>query len=324
MSADLVAAPVRLILDTDIASDCDDAGAVAMVNALQDLGEVEILAVAVSTGGPAGAPAVAAINAWYGHGDIPVGTLKDPAFWVGGSPGAPAGAQNYRSYSPFLAEHFPSPLRSGDDAPDARDLYRRILAAQADGSATICTIGPLINLCRLLHTAADAHSPLDGQALVAAKVKKLVVCGGRNPAGTSSNFSKSGAGPYAQETIRRWPTPVVFVGNEVGGTIRTGWSRNREATASHPARAAYRLFHGGDDRGTRASWDQAGVLYAVRGLGDLYELVENGHLECDARGWTRWIEGPHPARRHAYLRKRPDVDDRLKDTIEELMTQAPR
>ncbi len=36
--------PVHVILDTDIGSDCDDAGALAVLHALADRGEVEILA----------------------------------------------------------------------------------------------------------------------------------------------------------------------------------------------------------------------------------------------------------------------------------------
>ncbi len=39
--------PVRVILDTDMASDCDDAGALAVLNALADCGEAEIVAVVI-------------------------------------------------------------------------------------------------------------------------------------------------------------------------------------------------------------------------------------------------------------------------------------
>ena len=111
------AEPVRYILDTDIASDCDDAGAVAMVNSLIDSGEANVLAMMVSTGGQYGAPALSAINSWHGHGEIPIGTLKNAKFWVGGSPEQPAGAHNYESYNRVLAEKYPVQVRKGDDAP---------------------------------------------------------------------------------------------------------------------------------------------------------------------------------------------------------------
>ena len=38
-------APIRVILDTDMDSDCDDMGALAMLHALADSGEAQILAV---------------------------------------------------------------------------------------------------------------------------------------------------------------------------------------------------------------------------------------------------------------------------------------
>ncbi|MBC8041728.1 MAG: nucleoside hydrolase [Opitutaceae bacterium] len=309
------------ILDTDLASDCDDAAAVAIANVLMRQGEVRVLAMMVSTGGPYGAPALSAINTWYGHPDIPVGTLKDPSFWSGGGLDKPAGSKNYESYTPALVKRFPTALKSGADAPDATDLYRRILAAQPDASVVINTIGPLINLARLMESTADAHSPLDGWALIQKKVKRLVVTGGKNPAGSSSNFSKSGAGIYTRTVLNGWPTPIVFVGNEVGGPVLTGWKRNAEANKGNPAREAYRLFHGGDVLKERASWDQAGILYAIRGEGALFELVEGGYQQVAEDGSTTWTAGEAPGRRHTYVRKRVG-DAVLKDLFEGLMTQG--
>jgi len=68
---------VRLILDTDIGCDCDDAGAMAVMNALADFGECEILAVTHCTSREDGAGCIDAINTYYGRGNIPVGTLKE-------------------------------------------------------------------------------------------------------------------------------------------------------------------------------------------------------------------------------------------------------
>ena len=47
--------PVRLIFDTDMANDCDDAGALAVLHALADLGEVEILAIVTNRKDPSNA-----------------------------------------------------------------------------------------------------------------------------------------------------------------------------------------------------------------------------------------------------------------------------
>lgn len=313
--------PIHYILDTDLASDCDDAGAIAMANALLDMGEVDILAMMVSTGGDTCAPALSAINTWYGHGSIPIGTLKNPSFWTGGSPGQPAGAFNFESYTPILAEKYPNAFRHGEKIPDAVMLYRETLAKQPDGSVVINTIGPLINLANLLHSAPDKHSPLSGVDLIARKVKLLVITGGKNPAGTSSNFSKAGASVYTRTVVGNWPTPMVFVGNTVGGDVLTGWQRNTTATEGNPARAAYRLFFAGDASKERPSWDHAGVLYAIRGKGPWFELVEGGHQVVADDGSTTWTAGAIPGRQQAYLRKivKKEV---LKKVFEDLMTQG--
>ena len=71
--------PVKLILDTDMSGDCDDAGALALLHALADRGECEILAVVTNRRDltDASAAAVDAINTYYGRGDIPIGTDKN-------------------------------------------------------------------------------------------------------------------------------------------------------------------------------------------------------------------------------------------------------
>ena len=68
--------PVKLIIDTDIGFDVDDVGSICIANALQDLGEAEILAVVHDTGFKHGVGAISSINNWYGHDDIPIGAYK--------------------------------------------------------------------------------------------------------------------------------------------------------------------------------------------------------------------------------------------------------
>ena len=73
-------APAQIIFDTDMNGDCDDAGTLAMLHTLQDLGECNILAITTSWGGEVIPGAIDAINTYYGHPDIPVGSCK---WWDG-------------------------------------------------------------------------------------------------------------------------------------------------------------------------------------------------------------------------------------------------
>jgi hypothetical protein len=70
--------PVRLIFDTDMSGDCDDAGALALLHALADRGECELLATVVNRKDLTGASAAAtdAINTFYGRPNLSLGTDK--------------------------------------------------------------------------------------------------------------------------------------------------------------------------------------------------------------------------------------------------------
>ncbi len=90
----------RVIFDTDMANDCDDTGALAVLHALADRGEAEILAVVTNRKDPsnASAAACAAINGYYGRPDIPIGTDKDGAKTKSRTPSSftPACGMNFR------------------------------------------------------------------------------------------------------------------------------------------------------------------------------------------------------------------------------------
>jgi hypothetical protein len=117
-------APVKLILDVDMDSDCDDAGALGLLHALADRDEVEILAVTTSALNVYSGPCVDAINTYYGRPDIPIGTARAPA------------PDQASKYAQRVAEKGKYDLPKGVAAPDAVEVYQRVLAAQADGSVT--------------------------------------------------------------------------------------------------------------------------------------------------------------------------------------------
>ncbi len=95
------AAPVRILFDTDLQTDCDDAGALAILHALADAGEAEILGLVVSSGDPWAAGCADAINTWYGRPDLPVGRTLRALAWC---------ARHARSELPFLLVFWPAYL----------------------------------------------------------------------------------------------------------------------------------------------------------------------------------------------------------------------
>jgi purine nucleosidase len=323
-AASLLAAPsdppVKVIFDTDMASDVDDVGALAVLHALADLGEAEILAVGISSRNEHVGPCVDAIDTYYGRPEVPIGyqrRLELPA------PGA-ASAETESRYAEAVARAFPHRLAKSSDAPDAAALYRRVLAGQPDGSVVLVSVGFLTNLRDLLDTTADAASPLSGEELVRRKVQRWVCMGGKFPSGRFDD----GGGEYnlsvdtraAIRALHDWPTPVVFAGFEIGARIFTGKGLAGAPEAS-PVRAAYLRFNGLKDR---ESWDETAVLYAVRGGRDYWTLSEAGfnvmHARVPSGGYNEWI--PSPRKEHRYLVEKMTPAD-LARVIEELMLRPP-
>jgi hypothetical protein len=303
------AGPVRLIFDTDMDTDVDDAGALAMLHALADNGEVEILATMVSSLYPWSGPAADVINHYYGRPHLPIGSPK----------GEGATLERTFRYAKEIAEEFPHRLRSNDEAPDAAKLYREILAEQPDQSVVIVTVGYVTNLWDLLRTEPDEFSALSGRDLVVQKVKLWVCMGGRYPVHLDPRpFGNFKPHPEAAVgAVRHWPTPITFTG--IGDEILTG-SLLPGTPADNPVRRAYELFLRGAE--TRPSWDQVALLYAVRGLGSYFTLQTEGYNHIFEDGTNVWRFAPDHEN-HRLLELKMDPPE-LAAILDQLMIQPPK
>lgn len=318
----LTAAPVRVIFDTDMAEDVDDVGALAILHALADRGECEILGVMVCARNETVGPCADAINHWYGRPNLPIGYQRGLQKGYRTVDPTPTPSK----YAAAVSAEFPHDLKRGSDCPDAALLYRRLLAAQPDRSVVIVSVGFLNNLRDLLDTPKDAVSDLDGEALVRRKVKEWVCMGGKFPDGRFPD----GNGEYnvmydtvgSVRAIHDWPTPVVFSGFEIGVAIKTGAGLQARPGAD-PVRRAYQLYTGG---AARESWDLTAVLYAVRGLGERWTLSEPGFCVMHQRvphGYNGWIPVPEAGGSHRYLIAKAPPESVGRE-IEELLLAMPR
>ncbi len=297
--------PVSLIFDSDFDSDVDDVGALALLHALADMGQARILAVILTTEDVDAAACADAINTYFGRPDLPVGVCRHQK------------VRSFSRYTKAIAGEFAHDLKSHEDAEDGVELYRRILAAEPDGSVTIVTVGHLTNLKNLLASGPDEHSRLSGLELVAKKVKLWSCMGGRYPSGKEPNFYR----PDPESTaicVGSWPTAVVFSGGEIGDPIKTGGALLKErASKDNPVRRSYELYNQFQGR---SSWDQTAVLYAVRGEAEYWSLYCQGYNHVFADGSNEWRSLPE--RPHAYLvEKMKPVE--LAKVIDELMLHSP-
>lgn len=290
--------PVNLIIDSDAAIDADDMGDHAVMWGLANRGEVNVLAIIVSSANDYSAPALRAVANYYGHPNVPIGANK------GSTPNMNGTATSV--YTRQIATQFGTPGDTRSNYPDAVIVYRQALANASDNSVYIVANGYYEPLQQLLQSQPDGISPLTGIQLVTQKVRRLVSSAGWFPSGSESNFANDT--DAASFVFANWPGEIVSVGADTSWDVTTGPSTTSDPNQD-PIKAAYNLFAAA--RGTSATtpaWGQLGLLYAVRGgVGTNFTIGGyNGQTTIDAtqdqfRGQNFW--SPTPQAGDSYLQK---------------------
>lgn len=289
------AAPVRVIFDTDMGNDVDDALALAILHAFENRGEARLLAVTVTKDNPRVAPFIDAVNTFYGRPGIPIGVVRN-----GKTPeDAPMISIPLGRKRPDGTPLYPRRLTDGAQAPEAVSLLRKLLAAEPDGSVTLVQVGFFTNFARLLASPPDAASPLAGRDLIARKVRLLVVMAGQFPDGSPEYNVKTDV-PSAKQVFDEWPTPIVASGFEIGRALlfpARSIENDFRYVENHPIADAYRCYQ--KMPYDRPTWDLTAALYAVRPGRDYFSLSEPGVIRADEQGRTKFeaVAGG----RHRYL-----------------------
>jgi hypothetical protein len=302
--------PVKIIFDTDIGGDADDLGALVMLNNFADKGECELLAVMSWAQDEYAVPAINAVNRYYHHPDIPIGARKDNIF------------NEERLYNKPIADHFEYKL-TYKDVPDTTTLYRKILSRQKDKDVVLVTVGPLLNIKRLIESQPDSISDLNGSQLISRKVKEVVIMGGHFPGGKGEwNFSGNMPG-VTRFVLGNLDMPVVFSGFEIGVAIRTGEVFNN-IDKNTPLYVGFLHFC------QHAPWmqpyqgriidnstfDQTAVLYAVRGgVGNYWDKIDGGRCEVQDNGDNQWVEGKKTNQSYLKLKEKPETMAHLIESI---------
>jgi len=312
--------PVRLIFDTDMGNDVDDALALGMIHALQSRKACRLLAVTVTKDNELAAAYIDAVNTFYGRGDVPIGVVRD-----GKTPEAgkflPLARQTDNG-----RQRFPHDLVSGKNAPEATSLLRRILSEQPDGSVVMVQVGFSTNYARLLATGPDRHSDLSGQELVKKKVRLLSVMAGAfqmirgNKRYREYNIIKDI--PAAKTLADQWPTPIVYSGFEIGIAIpypAESIQQDFDYVTHHPLAEAYYLYN--PPPHNRPTWDLTSVLYAVYPNRDFFDLSPPGQVTVEADGFTSFNKREDG--RHRYLIATPEQAIRVKEAFVQLASQPP-
>ncbi|CAK7214853.1 hypothetical protein SCUCBS95973_002275 [Sporothrix curviconia] len=276
--------PKPLIIDSDFGSFDDDPLALGLANIFQLWGEAEILAVVISTDYELAAPAVDAIDTFYGHPDIPIGANKP----LSNATQTAEYATEYGDYITGLTYDWPEDVRTGYNTTTPLDLYRKYLSEAADKSVTIVLIGNTINLYALMESPADSYSPLNGTELIRAKVAELAV----QAAAYGKSYNLYSDEPLdAEFVVDNWPAgvPLTYIGSNIGGNVLFGARLTTELNlTANPV--AYTFNHSVGYNVSYKTWDATAMYYAVRGLDDVYAYnFTGGHDVADANATTHWV-----------------------------------
>lgn len=297
-----VIAGLNLMIDTDWAQDPDDCMGLAIAINAHKRKHIKLIGVNCSVSNNVGAPGVKAFLKGYSLDSVPVSAYKGSV-----------GTLNIDRYAAALA------IRFGNGATDTRANYpddvasmRTWLAACADNSVAIVTIGGLTSMAALLASPADGISPLTGVQLIAAKGEKTGRCTTMAGQFTNTTIQEFNARMDPDATAffqANWPStvPLTWMDQPVGATVFCG-PRVEADPFTDPS--AYVLNHlskliGGDGatRNKRQSWDPLAVERAIYGSGNRYLLQgANGTITVGASPGTTVFSAATPGP-HSYVRK---------------------
>ena len=305
--------PVNIIFDSDMGPDYDDVGAIAILHAMADNGECNILATISSNKNPLTVPALSVLNTYFKRPDIPIGVVKRNSISIPCS----------QKWDSLIIATYPHKIKANDQAYDAVKLYRKILAAQPDKSVSIVTVGFLTNMANLIQSKPDEFSPLNGKELISKKVKLLVSMAGcfNNEIGSFKEFNLMKDATSSKITFDNWPTPVIFSGFEIGEKIHTGLPIIKSEIKNSPVKDVFARCIPLDknDANGRMSWDETATLVAVRGYQKYFNVAE-GKIIVNKDGSNNWDE---KGKRDKYLILKMPVGQ-LEEVINTLMMHQPK
>ena len=340
------AAPIPVILDTDMWGDIDDVMALAMLHALQDRGEVEIRAIACSMTASSCVNFVRLINAYYGHPDIPIGLVTEgvrpPSRWRGDGGFMDPNAPMYTEYIPQLrradGEAVYARYRLPEaQPPDGVTVLRDTLSSSDDQSVTVIAIGFSTNLARLLGSEGDDNSPLSGRDLVKRKVKSLSIMacsfGDGNKASALREYNIRHDVPSAALIFSEWPTSITVSPFELGASLLIKGdilASSFKYDEENPVLTTYQYMDETNrTKTTRSgslhdhkSFDLTSVLQAVRPSFGYFTVSQPGTISISSEGYSSFES--QPEENVGLLGVEDEQRERVLEAMMMLMTQPPR
>ncbi len=288
----------KIIIDTDLGFDCDDAGALAVANKLKNESKIDILAVTHSVNKKIGCDAIKLINDYYGNSDIPVGVAERYALNVD------------EFYEEFYAKfHYAESFPGWGEKPtfykilnslnlekyknevyrSAKEVIIEALEKSEDKSVTVLCIGQANNVADVLSANAELFNK---------KVKRVVImCGNFNDYEYEYRLGdmywkgefnvildvKSMQKLFAEKNL-----PIYVLDFNQGFDVLSGEGVSMQK--DNPVRAAY-IAHKVGQSLDMPSWDIMALMFASGKFDNLFSLSGKGAVLVDDNGKTTFSLG---------------------------------
>ncbi len=297
----------KLIIDTDLGYDCDDAGALAVANIMKNEGAVDVLAITHSVNKKIGAEAIRLINDYYNNSEIPIGIADRYAI------------DTEHFFEEFYAKfHFDERFPGWGEKPSfyklfknlnlskysniqfgsAKDVIANRLLETEDNGATFVCIGQANNAAEMLGNGSIMGKTITYRELFVKKIEKVVVmCG---------NFSEYDGeyllgGLYwrgefnvllditsAKKLFEQTDLPIYVLDFNQGKDVLSGSGLVNQA--DNPVRKMYSA-HGNEKKMDLPSWDIMTIMFASGKFDELFSISERGTVFIDNNGKTVFHKG---------------------------------
>lgn len=300
MALVLSAEPIRVVFDTDMGNDVDDAIALSMLINKHKSEDIKLCGVLINKDNPWAAVYTDLVMNFYGA-DFPIGVVKDG---------------KTKSEGRFIKA---VPEMVGDDGkylfarrvdeksklPESGVLLRKILEESPDNSVVYISVGFFTNLANFLCAPATSgeQSNLD---LFTKKVKFISAMAGEFVGRKHKEYNVATDVEAFKKVLKVCRTPIVFSGFEIGEAVPYPYGDlKRNFGPENPVFIACDLYFKGKPH-DRPTWDETSVLFAFNP--DIFELSPRGTVTCSDDGVTSFSESDGGL--HRYLKFHEEDDSK--------------
>ena len=263
----------KILIDTDLGSDCDDAGALALLHNMAEEGMAKTIGITHCASEISGAIALKVINEWYKRSDIPIGRLTRYKFLEG---------EKCTSFTKKTAESY----IESHEIPRFEDSVKVMRKALVENTGvTLVTIGMMNNVADLLRSEPDEISDKNGLELVRDSVRCMYSMGGNFKDFEYEEYNIKTDVKSANYVAAHFPAPIIYAGFELGCDIKTG-NNLKNGSDENPVRKMYDILGG-----LGFSWDPITAYCAIRQENKFFDKNSEKTISFDDRGRTICTDG---------------------------------